>query len=163
LNITLGDIAAHVPDTDDLTGFVVVVESPDNQRLRYSSRWVIEGSRPVSSVVKRLNGYSPVMSYKVVIDKDGISYPQFYCDVCREPIETLEEGNTIFSSEIPGNTSHVHKLCSMKTKPHGYDNWHDLSNDVVWLLKRYGWLTKEGGVTPKFEKAVDKATKFEGF
>jgi hypothetical protein len=30
LNITLGDIAAHVPDTDDLTGFVVVVESPDN-------------------------------------------------------------------------------------------------------------------------------------
>jgi hypothetical protein len=112
---------------------------------------------------RRLNGYSPVMSYKVVIDKDGISYPQFYCDVCREPIETLEEGNTIFSSEIPGNTSHVHKLCSMKTKPHGYDNWHDLSNDVVWLLKRYGWLTKEGGVTPKFEKAVDKATKFEGF
>lgn len=102
------------------------------------------------------------MSYKVTIDEHGIGYPQFYCDVCREPIETLEEGNTIFSSTIPGNTSHVHKTCD-KTRAHGYDNWHDLSSDVVWLLKRYGWLTKKGGVTRKMKEAVDKATRFEGF
>jgi hypothetical protein len=40
------------------------------------------------------------MSYKVTIDEYGTAYPQFYCDVCREPIEALEEGNTIFSSKV---------------------------------------------------------------
>jgi hypothetical protein len=58
------------------------------------------------------------MSYKVTIDEYGIAYPQFYCDVYRDPIMTLEEGNTIFSSTIPGNTSHVHKTCD-RTKVHG--------------------------------------------
>ena len=101
------------------------------------------------------------MSYKVTISEHGISYPQFYCDVCREPIETLEEGNTIFSSEVPGNTAHVHKTCD-KTKQHGYNNWHDLSNDLVWLLKRYGWLTKNGDATDKLKQAAAKATRFEG-
>jgi hypothetical protein len=101
------------------------------------------------------------MSYKVTIDEYGTAYPQFYCDVCREPIESLEEGNTIFSSKIPGNTSHVHKTCD-RTKPHGFDNWHDLSNDVVWLLKRYGWLTKSGAATAKLKKAAERATRLEG-
>jgi hypothetical protein len=31
------------------------------------------------------------MSYKVTIDEHGTAYPQFYCDVCRRPIEALEE------------------------------------------------------------------------
>jgi hypothetical protein len=100
------------------------------------------------------------MSYKVTIDEHGTGYPQFYCDVCRQPIETLEEGNTIFSSEIPGNTSHVHKTCD-NTKREGYNHWHDLSNDVVWLLKRYGWLSKSGEGTPRLKLAVEKAGRME--
>ena len=102
------------------------------------------------------------MSYKVVIDEHGTSYPQFYCDVCRQPIETLEQGNTIFSSQIPGNTAHVHKTCD-DTRPEGYNNWHSLSNDLIWLLKRYGWLTKGGEVTPELKQAAERATRMEGF
>jgi hypothetical protein len=101
------------------------------------------------------------MSYKVTIDEHGTAYPQFYCDVCRRPIEALEEGNTTFSSKIPGNTSHAHKACD-KSKPHGYDNWHDLSNDVVWPLKRYGWLTKKGEATEKFGKGRRQGNQTEG-
>jgi hypothetical protein len=78
------------------------------------------------------------MSYKVHIDEQGTAYPQFYCDVCREPITDLILANTVFQAEMPGNTIHCHKSCDHVTKEEGYNNWHDLTSDVVWLLKRYG-------------------------
>jgi hypothetical protein len=82
--------------------------------------------------------------------------------VCREQIEDLEDGNTIFSSKIPGNTAHVHKRCDDQAREHGYDNWHDLSFDVIYLLRRYGWLSPEGDVTEKFLRSWKRAEHFDG-
>src|ERR1700751_4297413 len=103
------------------------------------------------------------MSYKVTIDEKGISFPRFYCDVCRKPIEKLDDGNTIFSEAIPGNTAHTHKLCDAALgKGAGYNRWHSLEIDLVYLLRRYGWVTAKGGMTPEFRRAIERAEAFSG-
>jgi hypothetical protein len=101
------------------------------------------------------------MSYKVTINDQGTAFPRFYCDVCRKPIEDLAEGNTIFNSEIPGNTAHVHKLCEFPagTKKAGYNNWHPLEADLVYLIRNYGWLDASGKPTAKMKEAVQKADR----
>jgi hypothetical protein len=104
------------------------------------------------------------MSYKVTINENGVSFPRFYCDICRKPIDDLTLGNTIFNSEIPGNTAHVHKLCELPggTKKAGYNNWHPLTADLVYLLRNYGWLDPEGNPTEKLEEAVREVERFSG-
>ena len=102
------------------------------------------------------------MSYKVTINENGVSFPKFYCDVCRKPIDDLAEGNIIFNSKIPGNTAHVHKSCERPagTKEAGYNNWHSLTSDLVYLLRNYGWLDSKGKATEKLKKAVLETEKF---
>jgi len=104
-----------------------------------------------------------LMSYKVTIEK-GVSFPRFYCDVCLKPIEKLAEGNTIFSGEAPeGNTLHVHKVCDAAVgKGTSYNRWHELEIDLVYLLRRYGWITAKGKMTPEFRRAIERAEAFSG-
>jgi hypothetical protein len=96
------------------------------------------------------------MSYKVYIDQHGTGYPQFYCDICGEPITDLTLGNTVFRSEASSDTIHDHKECDHRAKTQGYNNWHDLTSDLVWLPKRYGWVTKEGKVTKAMTDAIER-------
>jgi hypothetical protein len=56
---------------------------------------------------------------------------------------------------------HDHKECDHRAKTQGYNNWHDLTSDLVWLLKRYGWVSNEGKVTKAMTDAIERANRTE--
>jgi hypothetical protein len=101
----------------------------------------------------------------MTIDKEGIAYSKFYCDVCQEPIEDLADGNTVFKPDNPGDTLHVHRYCEDRgrTQDRGYDNYQKLEHDVIYLLRNYGWLTPGGNVKAKMKEAARSAEVFNRF
>jgi hypothetical protein len=85
--------------------------------------------------------------------------------VCGKRIAELEEGNTIFRSQHPANTLHVHKECDAARRASAgkdYDNWHPLDHDVIYLMRRYGFLDAGGELTKKCRAAWAHCMVFDG-
>jgi|SRR6516164_7763072 hypothetical protein len=86
------------------------------------------------------------------IDAKGISYPGFFWVPAGKRIGDFAAANAVFSSREPHTTAHVHKDCDLalrRASDGRYNNWHQLDQDLVYLMRRYGYVDHHGALTAR--------------